>query len=237
MVSKKKIILLAILAIIVIFGVYLFLNYQQGQETFKGEHNILILCSDPSENRPGVGSVDMAFVVNVNNGKLGNVTPVYPGGLAHPTLTPTPDMQAEGLTRWYLHDSLWSSDLENGTKIAQEIVEYHTGMKTDMVLVVTPTAIDAMINAVGPVYSNGQLVENVSSIDFLREDQSNNGATRGDAIENLAQGIIDSAKKNNNKGSLIQAGIEQYSQGNIKAVPASEFAQFISYSGLNNLLG
>ena len=67
MVSKKKIILLAILAIIVIFGVYLFLNYQQGQETFKGEHNILILCSDPSENRPGVGSVDMAFVVNVNN--------------------------------------------------------------------------------------------------------------------------------------------------------------------------
>ena len=48
MVSKKKIILLAILAIIVIFGVYLFLNYQQGQETFKGEHNILILCSDPS---------------------------------------------------------------------------------------------------------------------------------------------------------------------------------------------
>ena len=46
MVSKKKIILLAILAIIVIFGVYLFLNYQQGQETFKGEHNILILCSE-----------------------------------------------------------------------------------------------------------------------------------------------------------------------------------------------
>ena len=81
------------------------------------------------------------------------------------------------------------------------------------------------------------MVENVSSIDFLREDQSNNGATRGDAIENLAQGIIDSAKKNNNKGALIQAGIEQYSQGNIKAVPASEFAQFISYSGLNNLLG
>ena len=64
-----------------------------------------------------------------------------------------------------------------------------------MVLVVTPTAIDAMINAVGPVYSNGQLVENVSSIDFLREDQSNNGATRGDAIENLAQELLILAKK------------------------------------------
>ena len=129
--------------------------------------------------------MDMAFVVNVNDGQIGNVTPVYPGGLAHPSLTPTADMQAEGLHEWYLHDSLWSDDLENGTKIAQEIVEYHTNMSTDMVVVVTPTAIDAMLNAVGPVTSNGQEVSNVSSIDFLREDQSNHGATRGDAIEIL----------------------------------------------------
>lgn len=236
MVSKKKIVLIIIVAALIVFGVYLFLNYQQGQEAFSGDHNILVLCTDPSENRPGVGAVDMAFVINFENGKLGNVTPVYPGGLYHPTLTPTADMKAEGLNVWYLHDSLWSSDLENGTKIAQEIVEYRTGMKTDMVLVVTPTAIDAMINAVGPVYSNGQLVENVSSIDFLREDQSNNGASRGDAIENLAQGIIDSAKKNNNKPALIKAGLEQYAQGNIKAVPSSKFAQLMTYAGMNNIL-
>lgn len=236
MVSKKKIALLVIIAIIVVFGVYFLLSYQQGQETFQGEHNILVLCTDPSENRPGIGAVDMSFVVNVVDGNVNNITPVYPGGLAHPTLTPTADMQAEGLTMWYLHDSLWSDNLENGTKIAQEIVEYHTGMKTDMVVVVTPEAIDALINASGPVYSDGQLVENVSSIDFLREDQSSNGASRGDAVEHLAQGIIDSAKNNNNKAALIQAGIDQYSKGNIKAVPASEFGEFITYAGINNLI-
>ena len=109
-------------------------------------------------------------------------------------------------------------------------------MSTDMVVVVTPTAIDAMLNAVGPVTSNGQEVSNVSSIDFLREDQSNHGATRGDAIENLAQGIIDAANKNDKKSELIKVGIEQYTQGNIKAVPSDKVAQFISYEGMNSLI-
>ncbi|MDD6285316.1 MAG: DUF4012 domain-containing protein [Methanobacteriaceae archaeon] len=237
MVSKKKIVLLVIVAIIVVVGVYFLVNYQQAQQNFKGEHNILVLCTDPSENRPGIGAVDMAFVVDVTDGKVENITPVYPGGMTDPNLTPTSDMQAEGLNQWYLHDSLWSDNLENGTKIAQDIVKYNTNISTDMVVVVTPTAIDAMIDAVGPVYSNGQLVENVSSIDFLREDQSQNGATRGDAIENLAQGIKDAAQKNNNKPALIKAALEQYSQGNIKAVPADKFSQFVSYAGFNSLLG
>ncbi|WP_455645353.1 DUF4012 domain-containing protein [Methanosphaera sp.] len=237
MVSKKKIVLIAIIALIVVVGVYLLVNYHQAEASFSGEHHILVLCTDPSENRPGIGAVDMAFVVTVNDGNVGNVTPVYPGGLAHPTLTPTADMQAEGLTLWYLHDSLWSDDLENGTKIAQEIVEYHTGMTTDLVIVVTPTAIDALIDAVGPVYSNGELVENISSIDFLREDQSNNGATRGDAVEGLAEGIIESAQKNNNKADLIKAALEQYTAGNIQAVPADKFSQFVSYEGFSSLLG
>lgn len=237
MVSKKKIIILVILAIIIVMGVYFALNYHENKQSFSGEHNILVLCTDPSENRPGIGAVDMAFVVGLDDGKISNITPVYPGGLAHPTLTPTADMRAQGLNQWYLHDSLWSSDLENGTKIAQEIVKYHTNMSTDIVIVVTPTAIDAMLNAVGPVYSDGQEVSNVSSIDFLREDQSDHGASRGDAIENLAQGIKDAADNNGKKGDLIKVGIEQYTQGNIKAVPADKVAQFISYEGVNSILG
>ncbi len=237
MVSYRRIILIVILAIIVIGGVYLFTTYHQAAESFSGEHHVLVLCSDPSEQRPGVGSVDMAFVVTVTDGNLEEVTPVYPGGLAHPTLEPTADMRAEGLDRVYLHDSLWSDDLENGTEIAQEIVEYHTNMSTDIVLVVTPEAIDAMVNAVGPVYSNGELVDNVSSIDFLREDQDNNGATRGDAIEGLADGIIDAANKNDKRNELIESMISQYTRGNIKAVPSDKVAQFVTYEGINSLLG
>ncbi len=237
MVSRKRIILLVVLALIVVFGVYIFSTYHQASESFSGEHNVLVLCSDPSEQRPGIGSVDMAFVVELNDGNIGEVTPVYPGGMAHPTLQPTADMRAEGLDRVYLHDSLWSDDLENGTEIAQEIVEYNTNITTDIVVVVTPDAIDAMIDAVGPVYSNGELVDNASSIDFLREDQDNNGATRGDAIEGLADGIRDAAVENDNQGALIETMISQYARGNIKAVPSDKVAQFISYEGLNSLLG
>ncbi len=237
MVSKKKILLIIILAIIVVVGAYFLINYHQSKETFSGNHNILVLCSDTSENRPGIGSVDMAFVIGLNDGQLGNITPVYPGGLAHPTLQPTADMKAEGVDKYYLHDSLWSSDLENGTKIAQEIVEYHTGMSTDIVLVVTPTAIDAMLDAVGPVYSDGEEVSNISSIDFLREDQSNNGATRGDSVENLAKGIKEAAEKNGKKPDLIKVALEQYTQGNIKAVPEDKFTQFVSYEGMESILG
>jgi hypothetical protein len=236
MVSKKKIILIVLIAIIAIIGIYFLINYEQGKASFQGEHNILVLCSDPSENRPGIGSVDMAFVINMNNGNMGNVTPVYPGGLTDPSLDPPADLKAQGVDHWYLHDSLWSSNLENGTKIAQQIVKYNTNMSTDIVVVVTPTAIDAMVNSVGPVYSDGQLV-NGSSITFLREDQSNYGATRGDAVSGLADGIKNATQSHNKKAALVKTISEQYAQGNIKVVPADKFNQLISYAGVSNLLG
>lgn len=236
MVSKKKILLIAIIVILVAIGAYFLINYQQGKAAFAGEHNILVLCTDPSENRPGIGAVDMAFVVNLKDGKVGNITKVYPGGLTHPTKQPSDSMRAEGLSVVYLHDSLWSENLEEGTKTAQEIVEYHTGLKSDIVMVVTPDAIDALIKAVGPVYSNGEEVTG-SSIDFLREDQSDNGATRGDAVEGLADGIKDAAQKNGKKPELISAALDQFSKGNIQVVPKEKFAQFISYAGISNVLG
>jgi hypothetical protein len=235
MISKKKMILIGLAIILVAVGGYLLTNYMEGQKAFAGEHNVLVLCTDPSENRPGVGAVDMAFVIKLNDGKVGEITKVYPGGLTHPTKEPSASMRAEGLNVVYLHDSLWSDNLTEGTTTAQEIVEYHTGLKTDMVLVVTPEAIDALINAVGPVYSDGKEVTS-SSIDFLRDDQKE-GATRGDAIEGLADGIKDAASKNNKKPQLIQAAMDQFSKGNIKVVPEDKFAPFISYGGISNILG
>ncbi|MBE6489222.1 MAG: DUF4012 domain-containing protein [Methanosphaera stadtmanae] len=235
MVSKKKILLIAIIVILVAIGAYFLSNYQQGKAAFAGEHNILLLCTDPSENRPGIGAVDMAFVVNLKDGHLGNITKVYPGGLTHPTKQPSDSMRAEGLSVVYLHDSLWSENLEEGTKTAQEIVEYHTGLKSDIVMVVTPDAIDALIKAVGPVYSNGEEVK-TSSIDFLREDQSENGATRGDAVEGLADGIKEAAQKNGKKPELISTALDQFNKGNIQVVPKEKFSQFITYAGISNVL-
>ena len=235
--QKKKlalIILLIIIIAIVGVGAFFMSSYHQGASKFSGERNILILCTDPSEQRPGIGAVDMAFNVNINNGKLGEITPIYPGGLYHPTLEPSSDMRAEGLSQVFLHDSLWSSDLEKGTKIAQEIVEYHTNMTSDIVIVVTPDGIDALIDSVRPVYSDGQEVT-TSSIDFLREDQSSQGATRGDAVEGLAEGIKEAATKNNKKPALIQAAISQYLAGNIQIVPKGDFQDLVTYLATKNL--
>ncbi|MBE6494306.1 MAG: DUF4012 domain-containing protein [Methanosphaera stadtmanae] len=232
--QKKKIILIIIIISIIGIAAFLLNSFNQGEAKFSGEHDILILCTDPSEPRPGIGAVDMTFVIHLSNGKMGEITPVYPGGLYHPTLEPDPGLRAEGLNQVFLHDSLWSSDLEKGTKIAQEIVEYHTNLTTDIVVVFTPNGIDSLIDAVRPVYSNGKEVK-TSSIDFLREDQKNQGATRGDAIEGLADGIKEAAIKNNKKPALIQAAIGQYYTGNIQVVPQKDVTDFIIYVAIKNL--
>lgn len=207
----------------------------QGKSNFQGKHNILVLCTDPSEQRAGIGAVDMAFVIALNNGKLGEVTKVYPGGLYDPSMTPPADLRSEGVDHWYLHDSLWTSNLEDGTKRAQQIVEYNTDLKSDIVVVVTPDAIDAMINAVGPVYSNGQQVTN-DSLSFLRDDQDKNGATRGDAIEGLADGIINATKTNGKKAELLATVTDHYGKGNILVVPKDAFQKLVSYVGITNLI-
>ncbi len=238
MVSKKKIvlvILLIIIAAIAAMGINFYSNYQQGKSSFSGTHNILVLCTDPTEPRAGVGAVDMAFIIQLNNGKLGEVTPVYPGGLYDPSMNPPADLRSEGVDHWYLHDSLWTSSLEEGTQRAQQIVKYSTGTSTDIVVVVTPDAIDAVINAVGPVYSNGQEVTS-DSLSFLRNDQDENGATRGDAIEGLADGIINATRSSGKKVELIGVLTDQYAKGNIQIVPGDAFQKLISYAGISNII-
>ena len=166
---------------------------------------------------------------------MGEVTPVYPGGLYDPSLTPPADLRSEGVSQWYLHDSLWTENLEEGTQRAQQIVKYNTGEDSDIVVVVTPDAIDAMINTVGPVYSNGQEVT-TDSLEFLRNDQDENGATRGDAIEGLADGIINATKSSGKKVDLISTVTDQYSKGNIRVVPQNVFEKLIAYAGITNIL-
>lgn len=238
MVSKKKIVLaiiLILLVAIVAAGFSFFMNYQQGKSEFQGKHNVLVLCTDPTEQRAGVGAVDMAFIIELNDGQLGEVTPVYPGGLYDPSLTPPADLRSEGVSQWYLHDSLWTENLEEGTQRAQQIVKYNTGEDSDIVVVVTPDAIDAMINTVGPVYSNGQEVT-TDSLEFLRNDQDENGATRGDAIEGLADGIINATKSSGKKVDLLSTVTDQYSKGNIRVVPQNVFEKLIAYAGITNIL-
>jgi len=233
--SKKLIALIILIILIAGAGLIISHYYSQGKEKFEGNYNVLLLCVDTSEQRPGVGAVDMAFVMNVNGGKVINMTPVYPGGLAHPTLSPTSDMKSYGINKYYLHDSLWTSDVEKGSKIAQETVEYNTGMKTDLVIIVTPESIDAIIQAVGPIYVEGQGNVTGNSIDFLREEQNQDGMSRGSAVQSLMEGIKTAVQDPSNRKVLMETVSAQYSQGHIYVIPADVFQQFVVYEGINNL--
>lgn len=233
--SKKLIALIILIILVAGAGLVISHFYSQGKEKFEGNYNVLLLCVDTSEQRPGVGAVDMAFVVNVNQGKVVNLTPVYPGGLAHPTMSPTADMRSNGVDRLYLHDSLWSDDVEKGSKIAQEIVEYHTGLKTDLVVIVTPESIDAIINSIGPIYVKGQGYVSGNSVEFLREEQDKDGMSRGSAVHSLMEGIKTAIQDPSNRKILMETVSSQYAKGNIYVIPSNVFQEFLVYEGINTL--
>lgn len=233
---SKKLIALIILIIAAACAVVIVSHYySQGKEKFEGNYSVLLLCVDTSEQRPGLGAIDMAFVINVKQGKVVNMTSIYPGGMAHPTLTPTADMQRYGINKYYLHDSLWNSDVESGAKIAQETVEYNSGLKTDLIVIVTPEAIDAIIKAIGPIYVTGQGDVTGDAVNFLRDEQNDSGMSRGSAVESLMTGIKDAAGNQSNRKALIETVSSQYSQGHIYVFPSDVFQQFITYEGINNL--
>ena len=104
-----------------------------------GDKNILVLASDKDE-QPG-GGVDMAYMVKLENGTIANYTPVYPGGMTHPTKQALGGL--EGPMR--LHDCLWDGP-EQGMEYAKEIVEANTGMHADAVVIIYDDELDAIID-------------------------------------------------------------------------------------------
>ena len=114
----------------------------------------------------------MTFVAYMNDSSITKVVPLYPGGMAHPTASPPPDAAAQGDTKLYLHDSLWWSNTTMDAQLAQQIVQYNTGINTDGVIIVKSTALDAIVKAVGPIYVSGEgQVPDNNSLNFLRQEQ------------------------------------------------------------------
>ncbi|MBR1610944.1 MAG: DUF4012 domain-containing protein, partial [Methanobrevibacter sp.] len=126
-----------------------------GPDLTQESKDILVLASDKYE-QPN-GSVDMAFMVHLENGSLKNYTPVYPGGMTHPT-QPAPGGIGGNM---YLHDCLWDG-VENGVKYAQEIVEYNTGLHSDAVVIIYDEGLDNIIDTIRPLEVNGE-VTNLSA--------------------------------------------------------------------------
>jgi hypothetical protein len=232
---RKKIILLIIVLLLVgISAGYVVYQHElpASENVMKGNHTILLLTADPSEPRPGIGAVDMAFAIGLVNGTVTNLTPIYPGGMTSKTVM-EPAAANSGNGYMKLHDSLWYADTVSDTKNAQEIVETNTGIKTDAVVIVTPEAVDAILSSVGPLnvegYGNG-----TSAINFIRNmtEEKNSSMSRGNATELLMKPVLAAMKDPSKAPALYQAAAQQYIKGNIVVVPSNLMTQFAISKGL-----
>jgi hypothetical protein len=234
--STKKILLIIILILIGISAAFVIYQYKQPASTniMKGDHNILLLTADPSEKRPGVGAVDMAFAIHVVDGNVTNLTPIYPGGMRSATAM---EPAEAGGGKLLLHDSLWNADTTADVKNSQEIVETNTGIKTDAVVIVTPEAVDALINSVAPINVPGYGTGNNASIEFIRNvtEGKNSTMSRGNATELLMKPLIAAAKDPSKSSALFQAVVQQYLKGNIIVIPKNLMTQFAFSTGLKLL--
>jgi hypothetical protein len=235
-----KLILVAVLIFLLGAAAFVIYEYEQPSSvnTMKGEHNILLLCVDPTEDNgtEGMGSVDMAFAVYVVDGNVKNVTSIYPGGLRSSNLTEPPEL---GTGNMLLHDSLYAVSTEEGAQQAQEIVEYNKGIKTDAVVMVTPDAIDALLTAVGPVEVNGQNQTITDSIGFIRNmtEEKNSTEKRADAVHSLMDPILNAAEDDPTIYlNLANVAMDQYNKGNIRVVPSDLVAQFAVTKSVHSII-
>ena len=210
--SKIRILLLIILILIGVAAAFVIYQYEQpaSSNVMRGDHTILLLCVDPSEARPGLGGVDMAFAVHVVDGDIKNMTSLYPGGMMHPTASAPAGV---GTGRLMMHDTLWDADLRKGAKLAQETVQSNTGIKTDAVVMVTPTAIDAFIASVGPIEVPGQGTVTGNSLEFLRAEQNSGGMNRSSAVQSIMKPILNATQDPTKYATLAQVSPLQFIKG------------------------
>ena len=229
-----------LIPIIVIGSVaaYALFNYESAVKSGTWEnHQLLFILIDDTEPQGGggPGAVDMAFVANFTNGKVENITPIYPGNMAPSTNISAPPDVAAFETHLLLVDSFYWSNLTQDSQYAQQIVQSNTGIQTDGVVIIKPEGVDAIDNAIGPIYVNGTPIGS-SSLTYVRMLQTSDNMTRGAAVTTLFDAIVN-ASNSSKLPALISAVISQNAQGNIVVIPSGLFNQLIAEEGANKLFG
>lgn len=229
------IIIVVLIALIAIIASAIFIS--QNSELNDGTKNILVCAIDESEDRPGMGACDMAFIVTLDNGTLKDYTAVYPGGLTHPTASEPAEAQAQGAgPKLLLHDAFWDQDNALDMRLAKEIVEANTKIKVDSVVALNTKALDAVLYAAGPIDINGNKTT-VSSIDIIREEDWGQGVSRGEAVLNVVKSAAKAAKDPNVKSAMVNAALDQYSKGNIIMDKEGEFVGLLASKGIETFFG
>ena len=208
-----------------------------GPDLTQENKSILVLASDKYEQSNG--GVDMAYMVRLENGSLKNYTPIYPGEMYHPS-QPAPG----GLNgNMMFHDCLWNG-VDQGMQYAAEIVEYHTGMHADAVVLVYDEGIDNVIDSVRPLVVDGEET-NLSATDIIRENDAYNGypgnenvpgtMSRAEAVMVLVKALANAAKDPEKKSTMVQAAIKEYSNGNIVMKPDGAFTRLLATKGFETI--
>ena len=237
--KRSKKLIIAILLVILI-GIWVFIAgalFISGPDLTSESKDILVLAGDKYE-QPN-GAVDMGFMVRLENGSLKNYTPVYPGGMSHPS-QPAPG----GIGgRMMLHDCLWDGT-QQGMEYAKEIVEANTGMHADAVVVVYDEGLDNIIDSIRPLYVDGE-VSNLSAADIVRSNDAYNGyagnenvqgnMSRGDSVMVLVKALVNVTKDPEKKNTMINQALKEYSNGNILMEPQGSFARLLATKGIERL--
>ena len=206
-------------------------SFLGGPDLADGERKILVLAADKDE-QPG-GGVDMAFFIELENGSIKKYTPVYPGGMRHPTQSAPGNLPGT----MFLHDSLWNNDRGQGMEYAKEIVAANTGMEADAVVVVYDEGLDAVLDSIRPFKING-VVSDLNATSIVRENDQlyGNGMSRGDAVMELARALSQAATDPDKRNTMVQVALDEYSKGNILMIPEGSFMSLMATKGLENLL-
>ncbi len=200
--------------------------------------DILLLTADKYEQSNG--GVDMAFMIHLENGSFKNYTPIYPGGMTHPT---QPASSALGGGRMYLHDSLYDG-VDQGMDYAKEIVEANTNLTADAVVLVYDEGVDNIINSIRPLKVDG-VETNLTATDIIRENDAYNGyagnggvsgtMSRADAVMVLVKALAQAAADPDKKATMVQAALQEYSKGNIVMKPEGSFTNLLATKGIESL--
>ena len=237
--KRTKKLIIAILLVVLIgllASIYGALN--TGPDLSQEDKDILILAADKYEQSNG--GVDMAFMIHLENGSFANYTPVYPGGMTHPT---QPASSALGGGKMFLHDSLYDG-VEDGMQYAKEIVEYNTNMTPDAVVLVYDEGVDNVINSIRPLEVDGK-VTNLSATDIIRENDAYNGyagnegvtgtMSRSDAVMVLVKALAQAAADPDKKATMVKAALDEYSKGNIIMQPEGSFTKLLATKGIESI--
>ena len=182
----------------------------------------------------------MAFMIHLENGSFANYTPVYPGGMTHPT---QPASSALGGGKMFLHDSLYDG-VEDGMQYAKEIIEYNTNMTPDAVVLVYDEGVDNVIDSIRPLEVDGK-VTNLSATDIIRENDAYNGyagnegvtgtMSRSDAVMVLVKALAQAAADPDKKATMVKAALDEYSKGNIIMQPEGSFTKLLATKGIESI--